>query len=262
MGVVFLRPVCSGFSDASGPWCLTPPSLCHRWRCTLFSPISVATAAACHCCDVCPQLRCRAVCLMDLPVRFSVRLGVPPAELRAWALPLIVPGVSGVEAGWGWDMLDNGCFVLGLDVLKLCSRRPGDAWSNRDTQKRWKRSAVAHSPQTAMLPTFCTFWITTLATFHTYKSTLSHSGDPDICLLFTTKDFFNTNFFPPCLYLGHIRHTTSAGALSWRPFTLFSLSQDWSILFHWLFHCFPLKILSYIFTWLIDSIGAKQRHCP
>ena len=58
-GVVFRRAVCRGFSVASGPRCLTPPFLCHRWRCTLFSPISVATSAACYCVDVCPQLRCR-----------------------------------------------------------------------------------------------------------------------------------------------------------------------------------------------------------
>lgn len=98
------------------------------------------------------------MCLMDLPVRFSVRFRVPQARLNGWALPLFVPVCQWVEAGWGWDRADNGCFVLLLDVLKRCSCGPGDAWSNRDTQRLCKRLAVAHSPQSAMLPTCSTFW--------------------------------------------------------------------------------------------------------
>lgn len=168
----FCRAVYRGFSVASGPWCLTPPFLCHRWRCTLFSPRLCGNQ---HCMLLCWCLSTAKVspmCLMDLPVRFRV----PPAKPSIWALPLFVPWCQWVEAGWGWDRADNGCFVLLLDVLKLYSCGPGDAWSNRDRQRLWKRRAVAlfstAFPAANIHHLLQPLWITTLTTFHTYKKTL------------------------------------------------------------------------------------------
>lgn len=97
------------------------------------------------------------VCLMDLPVRFSVRFRVPQQSWTAGPCHCLSQGVSEPRQGGDEIGLIMAALFLCYMVLKLCSCGPGDAWSNRDTQRLWKRLAVAHSPQSAMLPTYTTF---------------------------------------------------------------------------------------------------------
>lgn len=136
------------------------------------------------------------MCLIDLPVRFCVRFSVPQ---QSWALPLFVPGCQWVDTGWGWDRADNGCFVPLLDVLELCSCGPGDAWSNRDTQRLWKRLAMAHSPQSAMLPTYTTFCnraeLLPSQPFTHIKALFHSVGTLTFAFCWIQRIFFNTMFF-------------------------------------------------------------------
>lgn len=65
-------------------------------------------------------------------------------------------------------------------------------------------------------------WITTLTTFHTYKSTLSHSGNTDICLLLVTMDFLMLSFFQVITQRSHTPLGSVWGLLFWGAFDLFT----------------------------------------
>lgn len=110
---------------------VSPPSL---WQ----------PAPNCHCVGVCSQLKVSPAPLMDPP---SPPWGPLPSPRRC-----LSSGWRWVTAGRGGDRTDNGRFVLRLDVSKPSSCGPGDAWSNRDTQRLWKRLAAAHSPRSPCHP--------------------------------------------------------------------------------------------------------------
>lgn len=167
------------------------------------------------------------LCLMDLPVRFSVRFKLSaPAKLGGRALPLFVPGCHWVEAGWRWDTADNGLFVLLLDVLKLCSCGPGDAWSNRDTQRLWKRLAMAHSPHSAALPTrttFCSHTELLPSQPFTHIKALFHTvGTLTFAFCWLQWIFLMLSFFQVITQRSHTPLGSVWGLLFWGAFDLFT----------------------------------------
>lgn len=219
--------LCRGFSAGSGPSRLTPPSLCHHLHCTLvFShlPGNQRCMLLCWCLST---AKVSPLCLMDLPVRFSVRFKLSaPAKLGGRALPLFVPGCHWVEAGWRWDTADNGLFVLLLDVLKLCSCGPGDAWSNRDTQRLWKRLAMAHSPHSAALPTrttFCSHTELLPSQPFTHIKALFHTvGTLTFAFCWLQWIFLMLSFFQVITQRSHTPLGSVWGLLFWGAFDLFT----------------------------------------
>lgn len=111
------------------------------------------------------------LCLMDLPVRFSVRFKLSaPAKLGGRALPLFVPGCHWVEAGWRWDTADNGLFVLLLDVLKLApvdQETPGQTETHKGSGNGWPWPILHTLPRCQHAPP-------SAATLNYYPHNLSH----------------------------------------------------------------------------------------
>lgn len=121
----------------SGPRCLTPPFLRHRRRCTLFSPPHLRGNRCCMllCCCL-STAKVSPMCLMDLPVRFSVRFRVPPR--RSWAAGpchCLSPGVSerrrgGDEIGLIMAALFPFCSVCGA-CARVGRETPGQTEAHK-----------------------------------------------------------------------------------------------------------------------------------